>query len=407
MSDPKVGEETEERKTYSLPLGPMHPMYVEAENLNVYLDGETIVDVDVNVGYLHRGIEELMQRRNYLQNIYLSERICGICSGIHSVTYCRVVENLLDVDIPGRAEHIRTIMLELERLHSHLLFLGVVGYEIGMDTLFMYTWKDREFVMDMLEQISGNRVNYALPTIGGVRRDIPSHMIPGMIKKLDYLEKRAKYYSKVFAGDRTIIARTRGLGILPKAKAEDLSIVGPVARGSGMKTDVRRDFPYLNYGDLDWEVIVQNGNDNRSRVMVKVLEMFQSISILRQCLKRLPGTGREIRRKVPLTIPPAEAIAATEAPRGELIYYAISNGTDRPERMRIRTPSFVNLVYAIPIVLKEQQLADLPINVASLDPCFSCTDRMTLIDTNSGERRTVDETYLKRLEQRRGSGRLC
>ncbi|UCD07380.1 MAG: nickel-dependent hydrogenase large subunit [Candidatus Aenigmatarchaeota archaeon] len=397
----KMEKVKEERVTYSLPIGPQHPMYVEAENLNVYLDGETIVDVDINVGYLHRGIEELMQRRNYLQNIYLSERICGICSGIHSMTYCQCIENLLDVNIPERAKYIRTMVLELERLHSHFLFLGVVGYEIGMDTAFMYAWKDREFSMDMLEQVSGNRVNYAMPTVGGVRRDVPNHIIPSMLKKLNHLEKRTEYYRKVFLRDRTIIARTRGLGILPKKDVERFSIVGPVARASGLKIDVRRDTPYLKYDDLDWKVIVEKAEDSQSRVMVKVLEIFQSIKILRQCLKKLPSLDREIKTKVPLVIPKAEAIAITEAPRGELVYYAMSNGTDRPERMRIRTPSFVNIIYSLPIILKEQQLADLPAIVASIDPCFSCTDRMTLIDTKSGEKKTVDETYLKKLGERR------
>lgn len=390
-----------ERQTYSLPVGPQHPMYIEAENLNVYLDGETIVDVDVNVGYLHRGIEELMQRRNYLQNIFVAERICGICSGIHSMTYCQCVENLLGIDIPERAKYIRTLVLELERLHSHFLFLGVVGYEIGMDTVFMYVWKDREHVMDMLEQVSGNRVNYAMPTMGGVRRDVPNHIIPSMLEKLNHLEKRTEYYRKLFLRDRTIIARSRGVGILPKKDVERLSIVGPVARASGVRIDVRKDFPYLKYGDLDWRVIVEKGEDSQARVMVKVLEIFQSISILRQCLKKLPSLDREIKTKVPLAIPKTEAIAIMEAPRGELVYYAMSNGTDRPERMRIRTPSFVNIIYSLPIMLKEQQLADLPIIVASIDPCFSCTDRMTLIDTKSGERKTVDETYLKKLGERR------
>lgn len=390
-----------ERQTYSLPIGPQHPMYIEAENLNVYLDGETIVDVDVNVGYLHRGIEELMQRRNYLQNIYLSERICGICSGIHSMTYCQCIENLIGIDIPERAKYIRTLILELERLHSHFLFLGVVGYEIGMDTAFMYAWKDREHVMDMLEQVSGNRVNYAMPTMGGVRRDIPNHIIPSMLEKLNHLEKRTEYYRKLFLRDRTIIARSRGLGILPKKDVERLSIVGPVARASGLKIDVRMDMPYLKYEDLDWRVIVERGEDSQARVMVKVLEIFQSISMLRQCLKKLPSLDREIKTKVPLAIPKTEAIAIMEAPRGELVYYARSNGTDKPERMRIRTPSFVNIIYSLPIILKEQQLADLPVIVASVDPCFSCTDRMTLIDTKSGEKKTIDETYLKKLGERR------
>ncbi|MCK4497243.1 MAG: hypothetical protein KAU24_03550, partial [Candidatus Aenigmarchaeota archaeon] len=170
---------------------------------------------------------------------------------------------------------------------------------------------------------------------------------------------------------------------------------------SGVRIDVRMDFPYLKYGDLDWKVIVEKGEDSQARVMVKVLEIFQSISILRQCLKKLPSLDREIKTKVPLAIPKTEAIAIMEAPRGELVYYAMSNGTDRPERMRIRTPSFVNIIYSLPIMLKEQQLADLPIIVASIDPCFSCTDRMTLIDTKSGERKTVDETYLKKLGERR------
>jgi Ni,Fe-hydrogenase III large subunit/intein/homing endonuclease len=310
------------------------------------------------------------------------------CSGIHSMSYCNCVERLLDVEIPERAKHIRTIVLELERLHSHLLFLGIVGYEIGLDSVFMYVWRDREHVMDMLEMISGNRVNYAMPAIGGVRRDIPDHVIPGMLKKLDYLEKKSEYYRKVFLGDRTIIARTRGLGILPRKDVQDLSIVGPVARASGVKEDMRKDFPYFSYGGLDWSV------------MVKVLEMFQSISILRQCLRKLRGLDRELKVKVPLAVPRAEALSVTEAPRGELIYYAISNGTDRPERIRIRTPSFVNVVSAIPIILKGQQLADLPAIVASIDPCFSCTDRMTLTDARTGIARRVDEAYIKRMGER-------
>jgi NADH-quinone oxidoreductase subunit D len=397
----KVNGKKIERETYALPIGPQHPMYVEAENLNVYVDGETIVDVDLNVGYLHRGIEEIMQRRNYLQNIYVAERICGICSGIHSMTYCQCIENLAGIDIPDRAKYIRMIILELERLHSHLLFLGVAGYEMGMDTAFMYSWKDREYVMDILEQISGNRVNYAMPTPGGVRRDIPNHIIPSMMKKLNHLEKRTEYYRKVFLRDRTIIARTRGLGILPRKDVERLSIVGPVARASGVRTDVRKDMPHLKYEDVDWEMITDKGEDSQARIMVKVLEMFQSIGILNQCLRRLPGLDRKLKNHIPPTIPNAEGIAIMEAPRGELLYYAISNGTDKPERMRIRTPSFVNVMYSVPIILKNQQLADLPVIVASIDPCFSCTDRMTLISTKSGERKQVDETYLKRLEEKR------
>ncbi len=399
----KGNDEPGERKCYSLPIGPQHPMYVEAENISVKVDGETITGVDINIGYMHRGIEELMQRRNYIQGIYLAERICGICSGIHSMTYCQVVENLLELEIPERARLIRMVVLELERLHSHLLYLGVMGYQMGLDTVFMYSWKDREYVLDMLELVSGNRVNYAMPTIGGVRRDIPSAKAGEIAKLLGKLDERARYYGKVFGSDRSIRARSAGLGLLPKGFCLDHSIIGPVARASGIRTDVRADVPYLLYDDMDWKVIVDKGSDVKARVMVKVLEMHQSISILSTCINRLGKMDdRTLMSKKPFFIPPDEAIAVTEAPRGELIYYARSNGTDTPERMRIKTPSFTNLVYCLPPMLKEQQLADLPVIVASADPCFSCCDRVQVVDERRGSVQLVDEAWLKRLEKRRG-----
>ena len=388
------------KKTYSLPIGPQHPMYVEAENLAVTVDGETITNVDVNIGYMHRGIEELMQKRNYIRGIYLSERICGICSGIHSMTYTQVVENLLDLDIPERAKLIRMIILELERLHSHMLFFGLVGYQIGLDTVFMYSWRDREIVMDMLELVSGNRVNYGIPTVGGVRRDIPGSKIGEIVKRLDKIEKACAYYQKVFTKDRSIMARTVGLGKLPKSYVLDYSIIGPVARGSGVRTDIRADVPYLLYDDMDWKVVVASGTDVSARAVVKVLETFQAIRILRTCFSRLSRLeDRTLTVKAPFMVPQNEAIAVTEAPRGELIYYARSNGTDMPERMRIRTPTFINIMYCLPPMLKGQQLADLPIIVSSADPCFSCCDRVTIIDERTGSTQLVDEAWLKRLEK--------
>jgi NADH-quinone oxidoreductase subunit D len=396
--DEKV-EKVVDRKTYTLPVGPQHPLYVEAENLMVHIDGETIVDVDVNIGYMHRGIEEMMQRRNYLQNIYLSERICGICSGCHSVCYCQAVENLTELEIPGRAAYIRTIILELERLHSHFLFLGVVGYEMGLDTIFMYTWKDRELVMDMLEEISGNRVNYAMPTIGGVRRDISEQVRTSMLDKLPKLVKRFDYYKNVFSRDVSIRKRTMDIGILPKADANRFSIQGPVLRASGGNYDVRRDAPFAAYPEIkDWSVVIEKEGDVHARVLQKIMELYESVHILEHALRRLPHT--ELKAKTGLAIPEAEAVSLVEAPRGELLYAARSNGTDTPARMRMRTPSFSNML-ALPIILKDQQLADLPVIVGSIDPCFSCTDRVTLVEERTGETKTVDATYLKRLGERR------
>jgi NADH-quinone oxidoreductase subunit D len=388
---------TESTKTFSLPIGPQHPMYVEAENLAVRLDGETITGVDVNIGYMHRGIEELMQKRNYIQGIYLSERICGICSGIHSMTYCEVVEKLIGMDIPERAKLVRMVVLELERLHSHLLFIGLMGYQMGLDTVFMYSWKDRELVMDMLELVSGNRVNYGMPTPGGVRRDIPASKSGPVLKMLNRIEERTGYYEKLFESDRSIRARTMGLGILSRRFSLEYSIIGPVARGSGVGTDIRADMPYLLYDEMDWKVIVKNGCDIHARVMVKVLEMYQAIKILRTCLSRLAKLpDRTLVNKAPMIIQASEAIAVLEAPRGELIYYARSNGTDKPERMRIRTPTFMNIMYCLPPMLEGAQLGDLPVIVSSADPCFSCCDRVTLIDEKSGSSRTVDEAWIKR-----------
>ena len=398
----KILPENPVKKVCTLPVGPQHPMYVEAENLMVTLDGETITKVDVNVGYMHRGIEELMQKRNYIQGIYLAERICGICSGIHSITYCQAVENLTGLEIPDAAKLIRMVILELERLHSHMLFLGLVGYQIGLDTLFMYSWKDREHVMDILELVSGNRVNYGMTTIGGVRRGIPGSKIKEIAKILKLLEKRTRYYENLFRSDRSIRARSVGLGNLSKRQCLDYSIIGPTARGSGVRTDIRADVPYLLYDDMDWNVVVKGGCDVYDRIMVKVLEMYQSIRILGTCISRLSRlTDTSLVTKAPFVMPPAEAISVTEAPRGELIYYARSNGTDKPERMRIRTPSFMNLIYCLPFMLKGQQLADLPVIVSSADPCFSCCDRVTLIDENKGTCQVVDEAWLKKLEKGR------
>lgn len=395
----KMSEENAkpERKCYTLPIGPLHPMYIEAENIEVSVDGETIVGAQLNVGYLHRGIEELMQRRNWIQNIYLAERVCGICSAIHSITYCRMVERLLGMKIPERAKYIRTIILELERLHSHLLYLGVMGYEMGLDTVFHYCWKDREYVMEMLEKISGNRVNYAMPTIGGVRRNIPDSYVQGFLKKLNYLDKRTGYYDKVFSGDRAVLARTRRIGILSRKDAERFSIVGPVARASGIPEDIRKASPYLAYDLVDWEAVSLPKGDVQARILVKVRELRESIKIITRCLEKLPSG--DIKARVPFMVPENEAVTRTEAPRGELIYYGRSNGSDQPERIKIRTPTFANILSLNPM-LKEQQLADFPVIVASIDPCFSCTDRITLVDINSGKRETLsDQDFRKKVEK--------
>ncbi|MFH1127775.1 MAG: nickel-dependent hydrogenase large subunit [archaeon] len=376
----------------TIPIGPQHPALIEPEYLKVSVDGETIVDVEINLGYIHRGIERLMQDKNYIQNIYLAERICGICSGAHTVAYSQTVENLLGIDVPERAKYIRTIILELERMHSHLLWAGVAGYEIGIDTIFMSAWKDREFVMDILENISGNRVNYGMSTVGGVRRDISGDILGKIDKVMDVVSKRVDYYANVFLTDKVILARTKGIGRLTHAEALKYSPVGPTARASGIEFDIRKD-NYAAYGEVEWEPVVAKEGDVQAKAVVRLNELKVAASIVKQCLKKMPDG--DIKVKVAPVVHENEAVGRVEAPRGELFYYARSNGTDKPERVRIRTPTYSNLLTIKP-TLVGQQLADLPIIVAAIDPCFSCTERVTLVDVSRDEEKVVDGMFFRK-----------
>ena len=362
-----------------LPIGPQHPALKEPENFTITLDGERVVDVDIRIGYTHRGIEKLMETRTYTQNLYLVERICGICSFAHVQNFAQNVEEILGVQITKRAEYIRTLFLELERLHSHFLWLGVAGHEIGFDTLFMYTWQDREVVQDLLEMISGNRVNYAMNTIGGVRRDVSKDHQKKVLDAMDYLEKRAAYYKEVGLGEKTILARTQGIGILKPKIALKYSAVGPTVRASGIAMDIRKDDPYASYAETPFEVITTDTCDVLGRIVVRVLEVFESIKIIRYLMKHLPPG--ELVVKVPRKVPEGESISHTEAPRGEDIHYLRSNGTEKPERYKVRTPTMANLP-VIAEMLKDSYLADVPIVVAAIDPCMGCMDRVLLIKDN-------------------------
>jgi membrane-bound hydrogenase subunit alpha len=376
-----------------LPIGPQHPALKEPENFTITLDGERVVDVDIRIGYTHRGIEKLMESRTYTQNLYLVERICGICSYAHVENFTQNVEEILDIQIPKRAEYIRTLFLELERLHSHFLWLGVAGHEIGCDTLFMYTWQDREVVQDLLEMISGNRVNYAMNAIGGVRRDVSAEHQKKVLQGMDYLEKRAGYYKEVAINEKTILARAENVGILKTKDALKYTAVGPTARASGITIDIRKDDPYASYLDTPFDVITTNTNDVLGRVVVRVLEIFESIKIIRYLMAHLPAG--EIVTKAPRKVPEGESISHTEAPRGEDFHYLRSNGTEKPERYKVRTPTLANLP-ALAEMLKGTYLADVPIIVAAIDPCMGCMDRVLLLKGNEKPGELVDGERLRR-----------
>ncbi|MGD1005311.1 MAG: nickel-dependent hydrogenase large subunit [Methanoregulaceae archaeon] len=370
-------------KNILIPIGPQHPGFKEPMRLDISIDGEKVVDADIILSFNHRGIEKATEARSYIQNLYLIERVCGICSHAHTTSYCHAVEEILGLQVPDQARYIRTFIGELERIQSHLLWLGIAGHEIGWDTLLMYTWRDRERVNDMLELISGNRVHYAMNTIGGVRRDIAQEDISGLKEGLDLLEKSVKYYIHVITEEETFLMRTRGVGYLSTDKARKLCAVGPTTRASNVKIDVRADDSYAAYLDLDFSVVTAESGDVWGRSIVKTGELVQSIRICRQVLDVLPGG--EIRTKAPPKVPTGEAVSRYEAPRGELIYYVKSNGSNMPERVKIRSPTLGNwLVMAE--MLKGVYIADVPIVVDAIDPCLSCSARVTMTDYSKGKK---------------------
>lgn len=361
-----------EDRVVKIVIGPQHPALIEPEKFILEVDGEVVKKVKPRIGYVHRGIEKATEKRTYLQNIYLVERICGICNACHAACFCQTVEELLSLDVPPRAKYLRTIILELNRIHSHMLLLGHMGLEIGFETLFHYMWRDREPVMDLIEMLTGNRVLASYITVGGVRRDLPDEMMPKIKRELENLKGKLSFYREVLEKDPTIKLRTRNVGVLAKEDALKLCVVGPVARGSGLKMDVRKDEPYAAYGEIPFNVITYDEGDSWARLMVRMEELNESINIIEYALNHLP-TG-PYRVRAPRVVPEGETIGRVEAPRGELFYYVKSNGTAFPERVKVRTPTFANLLSFVKIA-EGGNIADVPASFASLDPCFSCTDR--------------------------------
>ncbi|MFA5255843.1 MAG: nickel-dependent hydrogenase large subunit [Candidatus Omnitrophota bacterium] len=369
-----------------IPIGPQHPALKEPASFRVALSGENITGMTIRLGYNHRGIEKACEERTYIQDVYLVERICGICSHSHSSTFVQAAEEIAALDVPRRAKYIRTLVGELERIHSHLLWLGVAGHEIGFDTLLMYTWRDREIVMDILAMITGNRVNYGINCIGGVRRDITQEHAKDILRGVKTLEERTNYYIDIATKETTIIKRLSKVGMLSHDDALKLGAIGPTGRASGVDRDTRRDDPYAAYEELDFKVITDNHCDVYGRTVVRLGELLESYKIIRQVLKKIPEGPIAI--KAPRKIPAGEAVSRYEAPRGENMHYVKSNGSEKPERVKVRAPTLANL-QTVSKMLEDRQLADLPIVIAAIDPCFSCTDRLISVKEHSAKRSKI------------------
>lgn len=353
-----------------VPFGPQHPVLPEPIHLDLVLEDELVIEAIPRIGYIHRGLEKLVEKKDYQQYTYVAERICGICSFMHGMGYCMTIESIMEVKIPERAEFLRTIWAELSRLHSHLLWLGLLADAFGFESLFMQSWKHREQVLDLFEETTGGRVIFSVCDIGGVRKDISSETLNKMKTVLLSMEKDLNETTKVFINDYTVKLRTKGVGVLSEQTAFDLGAVGPMARASGIDVDLRTQ-GYAAYGKLDFHPIVDHGGDCYARTSVRIKEMYQSINLILQCINLIPEG--DIKVKVTGN-PTGEYFTRIEQPRGEVVYYAKANGTKYLDRVRVRTPTFANIP-ALLETLKGCSLADVPILILTIDPCISCTER--------------------------------
>jgi Ni,Fe-hydrogenase III large subunit len=358
---------------FTIPVGPLHVALEEPMYFRIDVHGETVNNVTINAGHVHRGIEYLITKRNVFQNVVLTERICSLCSNSHPQAYSMAIEQIAGIKVPPRAEYLRAIADEIKRVASHLFNVGVLAHLVGFESLFMHVMEVRERMQDVKESIFGNRMDIGANTIGGVRYDIDPERIGYLRAQLDALVPDVEEIIDLYHTDNSILRRTRGIGVLSHADALDCGVVGPVARAAGVNYDVRVKAPYAAYDRLEVPVHVLHDGDVWSRAMIRLMEARTAIDLIRQCLDALPD-GPTVATAERPAIPPGEAIAKCEAPRGELIYYVRMTDSPTPERVKWRVPSFLNWD-ALGIMLKQAKVSDIAIIVNSIDPCISCTER--------------------------------
>ena len=305
-----------------------------------------------------------------MQNVYLIERICGICSFIHAMTYSLGIEKMMNVQVPKRADYLRVIWGEIHRVHSHLLALGLLADSFGFENLFMQIWRIREDILDIMEETSGGRVMLTTCQIGGTRRDISPELLKKMLVQIDKIQKDMHDILPTLVNDYTVKERMVGVGVVSKENAQLLGGVGPVARASGIEWDTRM-LGYAAYGELGFKPVVETAGDCYARTLVRIKEMDVSLELVRKAIQNIPDGPFMVPVK---GNPTGEVISRCEQPRGEVFYYLKANGTPRLERMRVRTPTFANIAPLI-AMLPGNQLADVPVIVLSIDPCVSCTER--------------------------------
>ncbi|HCU05044.1 MAG: NADH dehydrogenase [Gammaproteobacteria bacterium GWE2_42_36] len=353
-----------------VPFGPQHPVLPEPIHLDLVLEDEKVIEAIPSVGFIHRGLELLCQKKTFQDMVFVAERICGICSFIHGVGYCQGVEQVMNLDVPKRAQFLRVFWGELSRVHSHLLWLGLAADAIGFESLFMHAWRVREQVLKIFEETTGGRVIFGAAKVGGVRIDISNETLKRLAIALDDIEKEYTPLAKVFIEDYTVQHRWSNVGCLSKEDAHALGAVGPTARASGLPQDMRK-LRYGAYEEMEFEPIVETAGDCYARGAVRVKEVYQAIDLMRQVIRKIPDGETEVKVT---GFPQGEYFSRVEQPRGEVVYYVKGNGTKFLERFRVRTPTFANIPPLLQM-LKGCDFADVPAIVLSIDPCISCTER--------------------------------
>ena len=360
-------------KASVIPFGPQHPVLPEPLHLDLVVEDEKVIEAVPQIGFIHRGLEKLVETRDYNQFIYVAERICGICAFGHSMGYAETIESLMDVEIPKRAEYLRVIWHELSRIHSHILWLGLAADAFGFESLFMHCWRLRERVLDLFEQTTGGRVIFSVVKVGGVTRDIDAATLAHMRDVLNGLKDEYNQIVNTLLTDSSVKSRLVGVGYISHEDALAQSIVGPFARASNVNYDVRM-LGNGGYGELsDFQPVLATEGDCYARVKVRCQEVLQSIGIIDEMISKIPN-GDIFAKVKGNPAAGAEACNVLEQPRGECYYYARGNGSKYLERVRMRTPTSQNLA-GMTIALKGCDLADVNNIILTIDPCISCTER--------------------------------
>lgn len=354
-----------------VPFGPQHPVLPEPIHLELALEDETVVEAIPRIGYVHRGLEQLAEKKDFREYVYVAERICGICSFMHGMGYCMAIEEIMGLKVPARAEFLRVAWAELSRVQSHLLWLGLLADALGFESLFMRCWRLRENALDLFDLTTGGRIIFSVCKIGGVRRDIDASQMETMLRVVAESEKEVRELLDVFSVDDSIHERMAGLGVLSAEAAYDLGAVGPMARASGLATDVR-ELGYSAYAEIPVGIVTEREGDCLARTKVRIREILESFRIIERCLRLAPADS-PIDQPVK-GMPDGEYFVRLEQPRGEVFYYAKGNGGTLLERMRVRTPTFANLP-ALLHMLRGVELADVPVLILTIDPCISCAER--------------------------------